>query len=135
MAKTKVKRTRTFGARYGVSVRRTFNEVELKQRKLHECPACGFVKVHRVSTGIFNCKKCNRSFAGGAFYPQTMTGSIIAKIVAQKSFAATAMKLQSLEESRAKKSYEKDSPTKKPLTEEEKIDSLLNTGKETGETA
>ena len=31
-----------FGARYGVSVRKRFEMVEVKQRKEHMCPKCGF---------------------------------------------------------------------------------------------
>jgi large subunit ribosomal protein L37Ae len=83
----KIKRhTARFGARYGVSVKKRYEAVEQKQRKLHVCPKCGFEKVQRVSTGIFICYKCNTKYAGGAFYPQTLSGSIISKMVEQRAF-------------------------------------------------
>ncbi len=78
--------TARFGARYGVSVKKRFETIEVKQRVKHVCPKCGFQKVQRVSTGIFHCNKCNAKYAGGAFYPQTLSGGIIAKMVAQRTF-------------------------------------------------
>lgn len=90
----KQKRTRyssKFGSRYGVAVRRRFDLVEAKQRIKHICPKCGFSRVKRVSTGIFSCTKCHSKYAGGAYYPQTLSGSIVAKMVAQKAFSASLL--------------------------------------------
>lgn len=81
-----VRHTARFGARYGVSVKKRFESVEVKQRQQHVCPKCGFQKVSRVSTGIFSCGKCHAKYAGGAFYPQTLSGGIIAKMVEQRAF-------------------------------------------------
>lgn len=114
-----------FGARYGVSVRKRFEMVEQKQRVPHTCPKCGFEKVTRVSTGIFVCKKCSAKYAGGAFYPQTLSGSIIAKMVAQKAFSAQAGTKLLAE---VKGSDETAAPIEvdaTPLTDEEKIDRLM----------
>jgi large subunit ribosomal protein L37Ae len=86
--KKKTRYSSRFGARYGVSVKKRFDNVEDRQRQLHECPNCGFKRVKRVSTGIFECTKCSYKYAGGAFYPKTLTGGIIAKMVTQKAFAA-----------------------------------------------
>ena len=67
MRTKKVKAAGRFGARYGTRVRRKIAEVESIQRKKQECIFCkGTVK--RVSTGIWQCKKCNKKFAGHAYY-------------------------------------------------------------------
>ncbi len=84
--KRKTRHTARFGARYGVSVKKRYETFEAKQRVKHVCPKCGFQKVQRISTGIFKCSKCHLTYAGGAFYPQTLTGGIIAKMVAQRAF-------------------------------------------------
>lgn len=89
-------KTRTaakFGSRYGVGIRRSWLKVEDKQRQKHSCPFCGFKKVKRVSRGIFSCKKCGKRFSGGAFLPETLTGSIVKKMVSQKSFLSSVSEL------------------------------------------
>jgi large subunit ribosomal protein L37Ae len=89
----KVKQLGKFGVRYGVGIRKALLVVEKKQRVRHECPVCGFEKVSRQSTGIFNCAKCNLTFAGGAYTPSTGTGKIIKKMVEQKSFVPKVAEL------------------------------------------
>ena len=87
MGKTKkVKTTGRFGARYGVGIRKRVLKIESEQKKKHLCPKCGFKRIKRKGTGIYYCTKCNTEFAGGAYLPETMTGKIIRKMVAQKSF-------------------------------------------------
>ena len=92
-ATKKVFTTGRFKARYGVGIRKRVIKIELNQKQKHECPFCGVMKVKRVAAGVFQCRKCSSSFAGGAFLPVTMTGSIVKKIIAQKSFGVTAMQL------------------------------------------
>lgn len=114
-----------FGARYGVSVRKRFEMVEQKQRVPHICPKCGFEKVTRVSTGIFVCKKCSAKYAGGAFYPQTLSGSIISKMVAQKAFSAQASTKLLAEVKGVDETAVPIEADAAPLTDEEKIDRLM----------
>jgi large subunit ribosomal protein L37Ae len=123
MTKRKAVHTRRFGARYGVSVKARVEEVEVKQRKKHICPKCGFQRVKRISVGIFLCTKCKHTYAGGAYYPQTMTGSIISKMVNQRSFLSNVAQLASLEEARHEKSYTKKD--KQPKSDEERIDEMI----------
>ena len=48
----------------------------------HKCPQCGFVKVKRKSVGVWQCGKCNFTFAGGAYMPSTKIG-VVAKRAAK----------------------------------------------------
>lgn len=67
----KVKSVGRFGARYGVRIRRRIREVEARQKAWHECPHCAAPRVKRVSTSIWECRKCGHKFAGGAYMPRT----------------------------------------------------------------
>ena len=74
------KRTKKVGsagryqARYGVKARTIIRNVEVLQRAKYNCPSCGHKKVKRISTSIWQCKKCNVKFAGGAYLPKTEAG-------------------------------------------------------------
>ena len=70
----KVGATGKFGPRYGLKAKRKYKKMEEKQRVWHVCPACGHKKVKRESTGIWVCRKCNTTFAGGAYVPTTPSG-------------------------------------------------------------
>lgn len=83
MPKTKkVGPTRGLGARYGSTVRKRYVKVITELKKPHRCPQCGFVRVRRVSVGIWKCSKCEFTFAGGAYTPITKLG-VIAKRAAR----------------------------------------------------
>lgn len=56
-----------FGVRYGVMVKRKTAEIEAKQRIKQICPFCGGRAV-RTSKGIWNCKRCEKRFAGHAYF-------------------------------------------------------------------
>lgn len=120
MANKTRRHTARFGARYGVSVKKRYEAVEEKQRRSHTCPKCGFEKVQRISTGIFICYKCNTKYAGGAFYPQTLSGSIISKMVDQRSFTP---ELSAVIDANVQPIVRP--PKKSELSDEEKIDSLM----------
>jgi len=64
----KVKASGKFQAGYGTNVRTKFVAVESKQRKKQTCPFCKKLGVKRKSAGIWHCKKCDKTFAGGAYY-------------------------------------------------------------------
>ena len=85
----KVGSTGRLGSRYGVGIRRRLLKIEPIQLKKHACPSCGFRSVKRLNKGIFKCLKCNSEFVGGAYIPQTLSGSLISKVVSQKSFSGT----------------------------------------------
>ena len=82
----KVGPTRGFGSRYGSTVRKRYSRVTAGLKKAHKCPQCGFVRVKRQSVGVWKCKKCNFTFAGGAYMPITKLG-VVAKRAAKGTVA------------------------------------------------
>ena len=74
------KRTKKVGsvgryqARYGVRARTVIRNIELIQKEKQVCPTCGHKKVKRISTGIWQCRKCGAKYAGGAYIPETESG-------------------------------------------------------------
>jgi large subunit ribosomal protein L37Ae len=78
----KVGPTRGLGVRYGSTVRKRYIKVITELKKPHRCPQCGFNRVKRESVGIWKCKKCEYTFAGGAYTPVTKLG-VVAKRAAK----------------------------------------------------
>ncbi len=117
----KVRKTGRFGSRYGVGIRKRLLKIEDKQQKTYACPFCGFKKVKRKAAGLYVCRKCHASFAGGAYLPVTMPGSIIKKTVAQKSFVLKNKALDELIENvPEEKPVEEKKEDKKKKKEPEK---------------
>lgn len=64
-----------FGARYGTTLRKRWRNVMALEKGKIKCPRCemkGYV--HRTSTGIWHCDKCDATFTGGAYFIQTQRG-------------------------------------------------------------
>ena len=59
-----------FGARYGRRAKMELVKIEKKQRIKQKCPYCGKKQAKRISTGIWQCKKCKKKFASDAYYLQ-----------------------------------------------------------------
>jgi large subunit ribosomal protein L37Ae len=93
----KVGPTRGFGPRYGSAVRKRYIKVIAGLKQAHKCPQCGFVKVKRVSVGVWKCGKCNFTFAGGAYMPATKLG-VVAKRAAKGAPVEAAVKATAEEE-------------------------------------
>jgi large subunit ribosomal protein L37Ae len=72
----KVGPTRGLGSRYGATVRKRYVKVVTELKRPHKCPSCGFVRVKRVSVGVWKCGKCDFTFAGGAYTPATKLGAV-----------------------------------------------------------
>jgi large subunit ribosomal protein L37Ae len=72
MTKTKkVGLTGKFGVRYGKRIKVTYEKIERKQKQKYKCPSCKKLAVKRVSAGIWQCMRCKKKFAGGAYSPST----------------------------------------------------------------
>lgn len=52
---------------YGASLRKQVKKMEITQHAKYTCTFCGKVNVRRHSVGIWNCKSCKRTVAGGAY--------------------------------------------------------------------
>jgi len=74
----KVAMTRGFGTRYGATLRKRYIKVVTEAKRTHKCPQCGAEAVKRLSVGVWNCRKCSVTFAGGAYTPITKLG-VVAK--------------------------------------------------------
>lgn len=81
MPRKKIGPAGKFGVRYGMRMRRKWEEIEEKQRDLHECPVCKKIAVKRIASGIWGCRKCGAKFSGGAYVPYTDIGKTIATTV------------------------------------------------------
>lgn len=53
--------------RYGASLRKQVKKMEITQHAKYVCTFCGKTTVKRHSVGIWNCKSCNKTVAGGAY--------------------------------------------------------------------
>jgi len=73
----KVGRAGRFGARYGATIRARVAKIEAVEKERHKCPSCQTKAVHRISTGIWSCRKCGYTFTGGAYVPATDARKIL----------------------------------------------------------
>ncbi|KAK4192110.1 ribosomal protein L37ae [Podospora australis] len=56
-----------YGTRYGASLRKLVKKQEVSQHARYTCTFCGKDSVRRSSVGIWNCKSCKKTLAGGAY--------------------------------------------------------------------
>lgn len=81
--KKKVGASGSFKARYGLKPRRRWESVTEKMRQPSLCPKCRHIKLRRISTGIFQCRKCGIKLAGGAYFPVTSAGISVERAIAK----------------------------------------------------
>jgi len=82
--------TARFGSRYGVSVRRRAGAAISKVKRSYTCPVCQYQKVRRQASGIWHCKKCDHTFAGGVWEPFTRASDTNNRIIRRGLEGATA---------------------------------------------
>ncbi len=80
----KVGSTGRFGSRYGAKLRRRVLDIEKRRSEPHRCPACATRALAREAVGLWKCKKCGLSFAGGAYVPYTDAGKAAKRAIAQR---------------------------------------------------
>ena len=67
----KVSMAAKFGPRYGVKARKRYLDVATRASNKYVCPSCNYKRVKRISTGIWECRHCGFTYAGGAYQPFT----------------------------------------------------------------
>ncbi len=71
--------------RYGVSLRKRYAAVQKDKRARYMCDVCGKEAVRRISTGIWRCRHCSATFAGGAYTFKTAAGEAAIQAISGKS--------------------------------------------------
>ena len=93
--KAKGRKTRSagrFGTRYGVKNRKLVADIEEKMHADYACSKCGAVKLKRIATGIWKCTKCEVTFTGGSYVPQTPAHLTVMRAVQAEKVAAAPQK-------------------------------------------
>nr|CAD7423821.1 unnamed protein product [Timema monikensis] len=73
----KVGITGKYGTRYGASLRKMVKKMEITQHSKYTCTFCGKDAMKRSCVGIWSCKRCKRTVAGGAWvYSTTAAASV-----------------------------------------------------------
>lgn len=70
-----------FNVRYGVSLRKRFMAIQADKKRRYRCDLCGKESVKRVGNGVWQCRHCNATFAGGAYTFKTTAGETVARIL------------------------------------------------------
>ncbi len=69
--------------RYGVSLRKRYEAISKEKKTRHMCDVCGKAAVRRISTGIWRCRHCGATYAGGAYSLKTSAGDALARLLSQ----------------------------------------------------
>ncbi len=60
-----------YGTRYGASLRKQIKKIEVSQHSKYFCSFCGKFGMKRAVVGVWKCKGCNKTQAGGAYVLNT----------------------------------------------------------------
>jgi large subunit ribosomal protein L37Ae len=94
MTTRKLKSAARFGSRYGKKIRERVLKVEREQHAKRKCPHCRTGILKRQAAGLYACVKCGAQMAGGAYQPQTLQGSLVTRMIAQKGAATKALQAE-----------------------------------------
>jgi len=50
-------------------------------RMKYKCPQCSYLSIKRIGTGIWKCRKCGYTIAGGTYIPFTSVGRSVQRSV------------------------------------------------------
>ena len=85
----KVGITGKYGTRYGASLRKQVKKIEISQRKSYYCDFCGKNAMRRQAVGIWSCRPCGKTLAGGAYTKRTDASISVASIIRRLRDAET----------------------------------------------
>ena len=55
------------GAKYGATLRKRYARTFRTLKAARECPSCSSMRLRRESSGVWKCRACGFTVAGGAF--------------------------------------------------------------------
>merc|ERR1712001_504111 len=70
-----------YGTRYGASLRKMVKKMEVTQHMRHTCTFCGKESMKRSATGLWKCKPCRRTVAGGAYNYSTVAAANVRSFI------------------------------------------------------
>ncbi|KAI2810426.1 hypothetical protein RDWZM_002593 [Blomia tropicalis] len=73
----KVGVTGKYGTRYGASLRKMVKKMEITQHQKYTCTFCGKESMKRSCVGIWSCKACKKTVAGGAYVFATNSAAVL----------------------------------------------------------
>mmetsp|Transcript_28383 Transcript_28383/g.56723 ORF Transcript_28383/g.56723 Transcript_28383/m.56723 type:complete len:94 (+) Transcript_28383:63-344(+) len=79
----KVGITGKYGTRYGASLRKIIKKMEVSQHAKYTCVFCGKDTIKRECVGIWKCKKCKKTIAGGAYSLNTPAAATMRSSIAR----------------------------------------------------
>lgn len=92
-----------------------------KRSRKYTCPVCQYPKVERQSVGIWSCKKCDHTFAGGAWEPFTRASDSNNRILRRSVEGATTADMAYIAQEAAM-NYERELANRPPVGEEPEVD-------------
>ena len=110
----KVGITGKYGTRYGQKLRKQVKAIEILQRKKTICPFCGKTAIKRAAAGIWKCRACKRSSAGGA-WEFTTTAATTAKTTIHRLKKNMEIKMTPEEIEEEEKELKKDQKKEKAI--------------------
>ncbi|KAF8534525.1 ribosomal L37ae protein family-domain-containing protein [Trichophaea hybrida] len=76
----KVGVTGKYGVRYGASLRKQVKKMEISQHARYTCTFCGKNAVKRKAVGIWECRSCRKTVAGGAWTVSLVPSFLVAHV-------------------------------------------------------
>ena len=109
----KVGITGKYGTRYGQKLRKQVKAIEILQRKKTICPFCGKTSIRRAAAGIWKCRACKRTIAGGAWEFTTTAATTAKTTINRLKKNLDLKKTADEEEEEEKEKKEKKAASKK----------------------
>ncbi|CAN7997106.1 unnamed protein product, partial [Ixodes hexagonus] len=66
-----------YGTRYGASLRKMAKKIEITQHAKYTCTFCGKETMKRTCVGIWKCRSCQKTVAGGAYVYSTTAAATV----------------------------------------------------------
>jgi large subunit ribosomal protein L37Ae len=67
LPRAKKENVRGLGAKYGATLRKRHARIFRTLKAHRECPECSSMKLRREASGVWKCKSCGYTVAGGAY--------------------------------------------------------------------